>query len=357
MATKSWFANSLSALGLAGLEDVFDYVQAMPPADAAVYLESLVGPSAEARAFLAAYVAKRASPAPAPAAPTASFSDTSAPRGRAAKKRGRGGRGGGRGGRGGRGARDGEASFAQAAAPPIVEPVVVKASARESSVERARAQVDDHRRRKKVVNCLACGYIERALGKDGACGFCGEAMFPISDGDGGSSGEAVAHKDRLLAYDRRGEKRTTVVEDGDRFVDADGDMWLSAEEREAEYAKRVAAEEKRTSRSFNITLDVAGRKVVAEAEPSDVDELADSVGNAAIGSDNRDYAMEDMEETLFGEVKVRSDVGDFYNPTLSGPSPRFTMREGEEGEKWLAAVTAEPKFGRKDKHPKAVPSL
>ena len=138
-------------------------------------------------------------------APTASFSDTSAPRERAAKKRGRGGRGGGRGGRGGRRARYGEASFAQAAAPPIAEPVVVKASARESSVERARAQVDDHRRRKKVVNFLACGYIERALGKDGACAFCGEEMFPISDGDGGSSGEAVAHKDSLLAYDRRGE--------------------------------------------------------------------------------------------------------------------------------------------------------
>ena len=29
MATKSWFANSLSALGLAGLEDILDYVQTM----------------------------------------------------------------------------------------------------------------------------------------------------------------------------------------------------------------------------------------------------------------------------------------------------------------------------------------
>lgn len=355
MATRAWFASELTSLGLGGLEDMFDYVESMSEADVKVYLESFIGTSSpEARDFLATYLSMRSSPRPAEQAGAPSFSDaaaSSSARGKkSSKKRGRGGgsRGGGRGGRvGAAAAASGssaveEPSFSEAATPtPVVAP---KQSARESAVERARGLVVEYRRSKKVVNCLACGFIERSLGKDGACSFCQAPMFPISeeDDEGGSATEvdAVAHKDKLLAFDKHSVKRTNVVDDGGDYVDADGDMWLSAEERAKEYANRADAEEKRNRRSFNVTLDVAGRKVVPDSENdvgSDVEELSKSVANTAIESDVSDDAIDDIFGGADGEAG-----GNFFNPTLSGPGPRFTLRDGEEGSKWLAAVTAGP---------------
>jgi hypothetical protein len=366
MASREWFAAQLDSLGLGCLDGVFEYVESMPAAEVPAYMESLTGTGPEAVAFVAAYAAMRSTPSPTTDAAPASFAAVPNMGGggkQAARKRGRG-RGRGRAAASGTRAAQSLPETAAAVAPPPAQP---SRSPMDSAVERSRALVHEYRRTKKVVNCLSCGFIERALGEGGACSFCGSPMFPIGGEESGSSPEgssgergglevgadaATAHKDKLLSFDRTSARRTEVHDDDAGHVDADTDNWLTAEERQAACAVRDAAVEERNRRSFVVTIDLAGRRVLSDADRLREEAAVETRGGreaasasaSAPGAAPRPGEVEladDRPSTAVDGRRTRSgSTGEFVNPVLSGPVPRFTVPDGSEGAEWLAAVTA-----------------
>jgi hypothetical protein len=215
---------------------------------------------------------------------------------------------------------------------------------------------------------LFCGYIERALRPDGACSFCEAPMFPIFHEDGeeekaggvpsgsahgasaASAASAAERRDKLLGYDRRAACRTTVHDDTGGFAD-ESDVWLSAEERQAAVAKREAALEKRSRRAVEVTLDFAGKRVVADAD-REREETAAAGGESRVDDDCLAGPVEHLSlgdaegggEFSSSIAKPRSPcggTGEFANPYLPGPSPKFVLPDGEIGERFLAALTPE----------------
>lgn len=360
MATQQWFSSQLDSLGLSGLDGVYEYLESMPLNEVPAYLDSLIGSSSGAVRFREAYVSARLAKeggGPSEVAPSSSYADipargpASSGRGRkASKKRGRGGgRGGATRAPGGAAAKP---SFAEKAAPP---PAPQKPKAL-SDVERSRAKVREYRRSKKIVNCLSCGFIERALREDGACSFCQAPMFPIAEeessdlgsGNGGATSgarsdadAADAQKNKLLAFDRTSARRTTVHDDDSEYFDADSNNWLTADERAAAYAKRDAETEARNRRSFNVTIDLAGKRILTESKMARQSQGPSAAGSGDVDGHPDQARPEDAASHLvIGEAaKVSTGgTGEFCNPLLPGPSPQFSLREGEAGSKWLSAV-------------------
>lgn len=80
--------------------------------------------------------------------------------------------------------------------------------------------------------------------------------------------EAIAHKNKLIEYDKSGVRRTKVIDDECDYFASDS-RWLSKQERDALRKKEEELREKRygSRRQQKITLDFAGRRVIDENEP------------------------------------------------------------------------------------------
>jgi hypothetical protein len=164
-------------------------------------------------------------------------------------------------------------------------------------------------------------------------------------GHGGAStdlGSAIAHKDRLLEFDRNAAKRTHVFDDQADYYASSTSSWLSDEERAA--ARAAAAQRQRElttrPRHTRITLDFAGRSVAvrdeAAAEEADVRErlhalaLAPAGGGAAVaGSAGLGSAVRGPGPAAAGGrpstahgtsavAPVHSGSGTYVNTTLRG---------------------------------------
>lgn len=81
--------------------------------------------------------------------------------------------------------------------------------------------------------------------------------------------KAIAHKNRLIEYDKSGVRRTKVIDDECDYFASDTNRWLSKKERDALRKKEDELREKQhgSRREMKVTLDFAGRKVIDESEP------------------------------------------------------------------------------------------
>jgi hypothetical protein len=360
MVTQAWFASELAAINLTGLEGVYDYVQTMPENEAAPYLESLLGSSPAVLSFVSSYLSRRR------AAPSSSSSSASASRspgdehptgnGRQPRVRSRG--------------RD-RAKTTSVARNDLKNETFASVSGpgssgppprRDAAVERARDKLRACRANRTVVNCLACGFVERNVPEDGACAFCGMALFPIEleRGDGTAHGmddsvsrQAELHRDKLLALDRNAVQRSAVVDDDAAYVDADSNSWLSVEERKAACEKRDAAAAERARKSITVTIDLAGRKILDGRSASSA--IAVDRGDQH-NSEEQEYPQANKEQDSLATSSLveRSSenassrpgggTGAFANPLLPGPGPRFTFSQKIGGD-WFesaAAVDVDP---------------
>lgn len=181
-----------------------------------------------------------------------------------------------------------------------------------------------------VNNCTECGRIVCMQEGSGPCFFCGalvctreeqeilarnskksqklyqKLLTQTIEGDTGVKTEssaadeglqkAIAHKNRLIEYDKSGVRRTKVIDDECDYFASDTNRWLSKQERDALRKKEDELREKRhgSRRQMKITLDFAGRKVIDESEPevdysknSDVAVLASGHYNSGRNSEQQ----------------------------------------------------------------------
>lgn len=154
-----------------------------------------------------------------------------------------------------------------------------------------------------VNNCTECGRIVCMQEGSGPCFFCGalvctkeeqeilarnskksqklyqKLLTQAIESDTGAETEtsaadkglqkAIAHKNRLIEYDKSGVRRTKVIDDECDYFASDINRWLSQKERDALRKKEDELREKRhgSRREMKVTLDFAGRKVIDESEP------------------------------------------------------------------------------------------
>lgn len=83
--------------------------------------------------------------------------------------------------------------------------------------------------------------------------------------------EAIAHKNKLIEYDKSGVRRTKVIDDECDYFASDTNRWLPKKERDALRRKEEELREKRhgSRREMKVTLDFAGRRVIDENESVD----------------------------------------------------------------------------------------
>ena len=154
-----------------------------------------------------------------------------------------------------------------------------------------------------VNNCTECGRIVCMQEGSGPCFFCGalvctreeqeilarnskksqklyqKLLTQTIESDTGTKTEtsaadeglqkAIAHKNRLIEYDKSGVRRTKVIDDECDYFASDTNRWLSKKERDALRKKEDELREKRhgSRREMKVTLDFAGRRVIDESEP------------------------------------------------------------------------------------------
>ena len=167
-----------------------------------------------------------------------------------------------------------------------------------------------------INNCTECGRIVCKQEGSGLCFFCGALVCTKEEQEilarnskkshklyekllkqaieGDTAGQtvksladeslqkAIAHKNRLIEYDKSGVRRTKVIDDECDYFASDTNRWLSKKERDALKKKEEELREKRygSRRQMKVTLDFAGRKVLDENEP-EVDYNSDT---AVLGS-------------------------------------------------------------------------
>jgi hypothetical protein len=348
MVTRAWFASELETLNLAGLEGVYDYVQTMPDNEAASYLQSLLGSSPAVLSFVSSYVLRRRATSSSAPASTAPGDEQPTAGGQQPHIRSRG--------------RDrrqttsmakdplSKKSFASVSGPISVVPLPHC----DAAVERARDKLRACRANGTVVNCLACGFVERNVPEDGACAFCGMPLFPIElergDGtpdtmDNSVSLQAEKHRNKLLAFDRNAEQRSTVFDDDAEYFDADSNTWLSAEERKIAFEKRDAVDAERARKSISVTIDLAGRRMLDERSTSSsisVENRGDKdiTGEQESPQANKERAAHATSNNV-ASSRPGGGTGAFTNPLLPGPGPRFTFSQETGGEWFESAVSVD----------------
>lgn len=158
---------------------------------------------------------------------------------------------------------------------------------------------------KLINNCLTCGRIVCEQEGSGLCFFCGSLVCTaeeqeilqrdsnksqrlrkklmgdhiVSEGDKDclphqearmKTGleKAIQHKDKLLEFDKNSVCRTQVLDDESDYFAADSNQWLAPVERETLRRREEELKELRhaSRKDRKITLDFAGRRVLAEGE-------------------------------------------------------------------------------------------
>jgi hypothetical protein len=189
----------------------------------------------------------------------------------------------------------------------------------ESVMLKGRVKCDCQAQKHQLIaNCLTCGRIVCEQEGSGPCLFCTSLVCTESEmkiinsqtrkGDQlkksllstkGLS-DALAHRDKLLEYDRQSEQRTTVIDDESDYFKSNS-VWLSNEER----TKLKALEEDLRSkkhasrREQSVTLDFAGRQVLEESQFShEIEEkiLRQIVEATTGGSQQSSFRADSMNE-------------------------------------------------------------
>eukprot|EP00177_Eucheuma_denticulatum_P004362 GFKZ01007926.1.p1 GENE.GFKZ01007926.1~~GFKZ01007926.1.p1 ORF type:complete len:334 (-),score=43.08 GFKZ01007926.1:802-1803(-) len=220
---RTWFEKELQSLGFAGLEGVYDYLSTMSDSECVEYLRSLLGSNPEIQRFASAYVANRATGRPQPSLQTTppkptsndSFTtwassgaaNTSSASKKTKKSRGKGRNGAPSKGQGSR--KEDKPSFANAVTHQKASASSSKQmeAIRNSPVEIARQKIREYRQAKRPVNCIKCGKIQMIIKEDGACSFCGAALFAIWER---KEERREEHMQDMEAMTKR--KRPTVIE-------------------------------------------------------------------------------------------------------------------------------------------------
>lgn len=118
--------------------------------------------------------------------------------------------------------------------------------------------------------CLHCGKILCELERGVACSACGATPVngnAVGSGSGttsrseSSDAAALAHRDRLLEFDRTSAARTAIVDDDCEYFASNSTAWLSPAEEAAALAAAAAARSLHTrggGKSMRISIDVMG---------------------------------------------------------------------------------------------------
>lgn len=173
-----------------------------------------------------------------------------------------------------------------------------------------------------INNCTECGRIVCMQEGSGPCYFCGalvctreereilsrnskksqklyeklltQSIEAVSESEATLSvadknlQEAIAHKNKLIEFDKSGVRRTKVIDDECDYFASDSNRWLSKKEKDALRKKEEELREKRhgSRRQMKITLDFAGRRVIDENQPCDYGSEADvAVASGIYNSD------------------------------------------------------------------------
>jgi len=188
-----------------------------------------------------------------------------------------------------------------------------------------------------IRNCLECGRVICAQEGPGPCIFCnsnslgapkGEAPPTSTRKKGGKKKlgntdqtpnqaftNALAHKEKLLEYDRTSEHRTRVIDDESDYFKSDANRWLDPKQKEMLRAREQELREKRhgPKKGIKVTLDFAGRQLIEET--NNFDEL--------------------FTEQYFEEHAGSEEYYDHYtvNPLVDFPRPIYENPEEEEAPK------------------------
>ncbi|XP_054756269.2 activating signal cointegrator 1-like [Lytechinus pictus] len=200
-----------------------------------------------------------------------------------------------------------------------------------------------------VSNCLECGRVVCSQEGSGPCLFCGALVCnkeeqeilarnskksdklrkklmgeTLVNGDAppqkpsgknpSSIDRAIAHKDKLIEFDKTSVRRTKVHDDQSDYFSSDTNQWLSTKERtELKKREEDLREKKHGSRlNKNFTLDFAGRKVVEE----EVEEMYNSQDEV-------------VQRVIFGnkprgeEVSRGGHDATILNPSITREAPKF----------------------------------
>lgn len=85
---------------------------------------------------------------------------------------------------------------------------------------------------KPLTNCLNCGRISCELEGYDYCPFCNHLITQFTPSSNKKIDLALAHKERLLEYDRTSASRTHVHDDQEDYFVTQSSMWSSAQEQE-----------------------------------------------------------------------------------------------------------------------------
>eukprot|EP00736_Rhodelphis_marinus_P002619 Rmarinus@m.22428 len=212
-------------------------------------------------------------------------------------------------------------------------------------------------------NCLACGRILCVQEDVGICVFCGaepgdlqmksppEAVLlptnlrrnrileerrrqQIKEMSPEARNEllqkAMAHKNRLVQYDKTAARRTKIIDDHTDYFEHETNIWLDEEERDKLLEKHLANEARQTQKKeFRVTFDLAGREVRVAAEEDGVPPDAESTapdscvaGPASLFGSRSLASVSSMGACasrlgLEPAAGPSTSAGTFLNPTLS----------------------------------------
>ena len=214
-----------------------------------------------------------------------------------------------------------------------------------------------------VNNCIKCGRIVCEQEGSGPCYFCGSLVCtkeeqeilarnskksmklyeklvtqkiaqdgPDSQGKGADPSKglqkALAHKERLLEYDRSSVRRTKVIDDESDYFTTDGNQWLSKKEREALKEKEEMLRQKRhgSRRGVKVTIDFAGRKVVSESDGDSMYQNGDELLPASIP-----YGSGDVPKRSYPSISADMDLK--FLPTTTETSSKLRPTNHMQGNK------------------------
>ncbi|EFX82942.1 hypothetical protein DAPPUDRAFT_315992 [Daphnia pulex] len=198
-----------------------------------------------------------------------------------------------------------------------------------------------------VRNCLECGRVICAQEGPGPCVFCTENMSACEkeallqsnnapaqrtkqsgrrflDGTAPLPDKAfttaMAHKEKLLEFDRTSEHRTRVIDDESDYFNADSNKWLNPKQRDALRTKEKELRDSRhgSRRQIKVTLDFAGRQVIEE---------------------------QSTYEELFTEQQFEEERKEYYeeyavNPALAFPRPIYDSAFDENASQVTRATSS-----------------
>lgn len=100
---------------------------------------------------------------------------------------------------------------------------------------------------KPLTNCLRCGRISCEVEGYDYCPFCNHLVTQFKSKSSNKNDLALAHKERLLEYDRTSASRTHVHDDQEDYFVTQSSMWSSADEQ----LEAGALEEERRKKLHN----------------------------------------------------------------------------------------------------------